>query len=256
MGKFGFAKFIFTNKTTRIFDGVLVRFYEQIISGMWALSVLVPFEKYLERVFLHKHHTEFDNLIYFWFFALSSVIFTVSSIWIPRINQRHLRVEIQQLLRKHTINISQKNEILWILKDTLACRDFFSKEGFWQFAMSNIFNFAIISFYFSIESFISVISKTGSHILISFIFLVIFSVLMVTEWIFDIFLTKKFMTPQNHILNNLEDQKKQLIIRIMRIVGRDSYRSLISQIILEDTIDDIMAILTVTEKNERIQMPQ
>lgn len=242
MGKFGFTKFLFFNKTTRVFDGVMNRFYEQIISGMWALSICVLIENNLNEIIIHKHNVNFIGL--YLFFGFTSIIFAVSSFALPRIRQRTLRIEIQTLLRKQKINASQKLEILEILKDTLSCKDIFSKEGFWQFVMSNLFNFTIVTFYFALESALSVLYCNTSHIFIASIFALIFIMCILLEWALDSFFTRKFLG-ENNSISFEKDVKKQLVISVMSIIGRDSFRSSMSQIIFEDAIDDVLAILNV-----------
>lgn len=247
MKNFSLLKFIFFNKTTHAFDSVLLRFYEQIISGLWFLSMLLPMESYLE-VFLIEHESKVAHTFqfYFTFFLICTIVFILSSVLMPVIHQKVLRVEIQKLLRTNKINIHEKSQIISIIRDNLACRSFFSKEGFWQFAMSNIFNFGIISSYFGVESIIRVYLNDGSHYVIAIVFMGLFVSCMIIEWLLDIYLTKKFIvTDHTPSTGSKLDQQRELIIMIMRIVGRDSFRSVLSQVIMEDTINDIIEIMQV-----------
>lgn len=220
----------------------MLRFYEQIISGMWSLSVLILIERFLQCKLLHDCNINYFGL---WMFLLtSSLLLFCSAIAVPKIRQKKVRLEIKSLLREHKIiNRSQEREILEIVRDALACKDLFSKEGFWQFVMSNLFNFGIVSFYFGVESLINIMFANTSHWIISTMFISTFISCITLESLLDTIFTRKFLYPTDN--NNNDDQPKKLITSIMSIMSRDSLSTSINNIIFEDVIDDILAIMSV-----------
>ncbi len=247
MARFSFIKFLFFNKTAIIFDRIIVRFYEQIIFGMWSISILIPLERYLQCKFLNDCGINYFG--FGMFFIVSSVILVLSAFAVPKIRQKRVRLEIKALLREQrVINRAQEREILDIVRDALACKDLLSKEGFWQFVMSSIFNFGIVSFYFGIESLINIAFANASYWVISVTFSCLFVICIVTEMILDSIFTRKVLYPGDSQGNCAQESPKKLITSIMSVMSRDSLSNSINNIIFEDVIDDMLAIISVHSK--------
>lgn len=262
MGKFGFNRLIFTNRLHNIyFENFLLRFYEQLISGVWAVLIILPLGELLDNAFNGTHKKcGYCTWKYLLFCAISTSILIISSILLPKIKKIKLRRELYHSLKTDKIKTWQKEKIRNVLNDSLLYKSFFSLEGFWQFIMVNFFNVGVISAYFCVEKFIDFITYHEGSLWPALVFGIIFIVFVIIGWITDNWITVKFIKYSHHHascplpLVQSSDHKcdtKPLLVNILKLIAKDSLENKLNQAIIEDAIDDISEILTIsTNKDE------
>ena len=170
---------------------------------------------------------------------------------------------IWQLEKTKKITLIQKNKILETIKDIKSYKKLTTKEGFLNFIMENIFSISVMFAYFGIEGIIGNIMD-GVAITVPVIFVVLFLALLILESFLDDYIANNTKTKRkNSKFSKLYGGNKKLMMQLIEDVGGGSSSSeKIGQILLEEIIEDIAEIMSISninntqkvliEKNENI----
>lgn len=247
-GKLDLKKFEKAIKFTTLTGNIVLRFYEQIITGVWAILLLVPLDRYVNWFFRQRNliKFEFDFKKYFIFFAAYSFFFVISAISVPFFKRLLMNIELYKMVKQKYITLRQMIQIKHILEEGLVYRSFFSKEGFYQFMMANIFNIGVIFAYFGIEDAISIfLSPVKTSYFPSMFFLAMFYVMLSLESVLDTFVAKKMRAePLKYHENNMS---KNVLHVMVKFFSGTTLSEQISERIINDSIEDIYEILDVSK---------
>jgi len=249
MSKVSYAKMVFKHKATNSYlENLLLRFYEQIISGFWAVMILMPIEQITYTLSGRAYNANYFNWKYLLLFVVYTVFFFVSSIAIPRVRAVQLRRQLNEMVKVASISIEHKHKTNLILKESLVCKSFFTKEGFWQFTMINLFGFAIVAAYYGFEDTVSIIAANSDiPIAPAIVFWTIFVSSMALMWWLDNNLSMKMCSNNANITTS---GSRSILINVLRLFTRDYLDGRFNMAIWEDILDDICEILKLETKDD------
>jgi hypothetical protein len=234
--------------------GLLLRFYNEIIVGVWAIVISIPLDAYLYEIFDGVPSYNLTKS-YFIFTFVYTVIFIILTSLVPYIKELIVRKEIDYLANRNRITVSQTEKIHRVLDGVLIHKTIFSREGFLQFLMTNLFSVGVIFAYFGIEG---VIMNTlqDKNIVVPCIFIFLFVLLLTLESFLDDYLSDKIrnnrrLKTQHVHFNNMYGPNRKLLMLILRnLGGGGSLSAKLSQLLVEDAVDDIYEILTISRSME------
>ena len=239
------------NKLLSFFGDVLLRFYEEIIAGVWAVLLIIPMDTYLYKFFTG----EWSYILGagFWlFFALYTAFFIVSGAMVPVV-RRHRMIGLLNHLEKHDkISDVQRKKILQTIKDVSSYKSIFSYDGMLRFVMSNVFSIGVMFAYFGIEGIISNVIS-GQTLIVPTIFLIFFFVSLILESFLDDYITKIKRKHKSMVdVHKIYGESTTLMTTLLSdIGGGGSASEKMGQIILEDTVEDLCEIMQIsTEKSK------
>lgn len=237
------------------FGSLLIRFYEQIISGVWAISLLIPFDRYIMFKLGGDYQSIYDLDIkkYFIYFILCTMFFILSAASIPIFKKFIMQFELYKLVKEKRITVMQMGRIRRILSKGLIYKTIFSRDGFYQFFLSSFFCLGIIAAYFGIESIIDglISSYAGTNLqnngrfTIGSIYIFMFLLILMFESILDSSFSKKITKRDS--LNRKDENNKYVLRLIIRLFSGTSLADEISDTIVNDVIHDIYEILDIQE---------
>jgi hypothetical protein len=232
-----------------LLSSILLRFYNEIIAGVWSILVFLPLDSYLNRIVNGK--PSYNITTNFWFFfALYTVFFLISASAVPYIKAWYVNRELDILEKSRKITYFQKKKIRHVISHVLVYKSIFSREGLLQFFMSNLFAFGVILAYFGIEGMIANIMNDES-LIVPVIFLIFFLLLLILESFFDDYLSQEMRSHYaKHSNANIAEGNKKLLTLILRnLGGGGSLSANFGQILVEDAVDDIYEILEISSAN-------
>ena len=95
---------------------LLVRFYIEIIAGVWAVVVMMPLDNYLYTKYTGQGTYVIDGN--FWiFFTIFTIAFILLGCLVPKVRKRKFLNMLNVLVKTNQITISQKKKMYEI-----ACR--------------------------------------------------------------------------------------------------------------------------------------
>lgn len=239
-------------KIFNFFSDILVRFYMEIVAGVWGVIVMMPLDSYLYTKYTGSPTYTIDRN--FWIFFTSYTIFFIASgALIPVIRRKQISDILNNLILTKQITISQKNHIISVVKDTQCCLSIFSKNGFLQFFMKNIFSLGVMFAYFAIEGLI-VNTMNGVTYAVPLIFLALFGILLLIESLIDRYVA--YNMKNSNTANKFSDldeygASQKLMTYLIDGVRGSNLSDKVSQVVYEETVEDIAQIMTIsTEKKE------
>lgn len=240
------------------FQDLLLRFYEQIVSGFWIVMLLMYVEQSVYRAISLPYTSGYFSVRYVVFCAFCTTIFMLVSIALPKIRVLQLRRQVCKLLVTRRIGSDQKNKIKSIWEESLICKGFFTKEGFGQFIMTSLFNCAMISAYYSFENALPIISGESAISTIPvFVFTSICVLCMLLSWYLDIKLSGYISLKRGNREEPPHSKlKRTMMIAVLKLLSRDSFQDNVNNAILEDTVDEVCLILEMGAYSEPITISE
>lgn len=228
---------------------VLLRFYSEVIAGIWAVILLIPFDNALYKFFTGTPSYPMSKY-YVAFFICYTLFFIVSGALIPVIKKHRIVGMINNLEKTKQISSLQKRKILFTIKDITSYQSLFTKEGFLHFLMENIFSIGVMFSWFGIEGIISNVMH-GETLIVPILFIILFFATLILESFLDDFIAEqKKVGRKNSTINRFGDYNKQLIMQLVEdIGGGGSSSENLGRLLLEDTIEDIAEIMNMPRKS-------
>ena len=233
----------------KFLSNVLLRFYSEVIAGIWAVILLIPLDNALYKFFTGSPSYPMSKY-YVAFFICYTLFFLISGALIPIIKKHRMVGIINNLEKTKQISSLQKKKILFTIKDITSYQSLFTREGFLHFLMENIFSVGVMFSWFGIEGIISNVMH-GETLIVPVLFIILFFATLILESFLDDFIaeskrsTRKFSSMQN----GFYDYNKQLIMQLVEdIGGGGSSSENLGRLLLEDTIEDIAEIMNLPRK--------
>lgn len=233
----------------KFLSNVLLRFYSEVIAGIWAVILLIPLDNALYKFFTGSPSYPMSKY-YVAFFICYTLFFLISGALIPIIKKHRMVGIINNLEKTKQISSLQKKKILFTIKDITSYQSLFTREGFLHFLMENIFSVGVMFSWFGIEGIISNVMH-GETLIVPILFIILFFATLILESFLDDFIaeskrsTRKFSSMQN----GFYDYNKQLIMQLVEdIGGGGSSSENLGRLLLEDTIEDIAEIMNLPRK--------
>ena len=152
MAVVGIKKLILQDKLhTSSLEGFLLRYYEQIITGIWAYMVLEFIESSIYMFLGMTTEATYLTALYFVLLGIVTVVFFLSSIIIPEIRKLKLRRKLYNIGKEYNLSYQQKDRLRSIAANNMLCSGFFTKYGFVQFMMITLSNSIFVTAYFTCE---------------------------------------------------------------------------------------------------------
>lgn len=242
--------------------GTIVRFYNEIIAGVWAIMLIIPFDAYLTtKIYGNSEYN--ITLNYFIYLLAYTCFFLFSSALIPYFKERKVKKEIDRLAHRHSVTRSQMKQIDKVLDDVLIYKSFFSMEGFLQFAMTNLFAIGVVLAYFGIEGLILGFMQNKDKT-IPIIYIMSFLIILILESFLDEYLVSKIREKAkkntNRIISDRPSNKNLLMLILRNLGGGSSLSEKIAELLVEDAVDDIYEILRISSSmngvSKRIKKPK
>jgi hypothetical protein len=242
-----------SEKIISFLSSILLRFYNEIIASVWAILATIPLDNMLYRFFENEQTYEI-SLTYWICFAIYTVFFLTSASLVPVIKEWHVMKELNSLVKLHKITQQQKQKIKFIIKDVLIYKSIFTKEGLLQFCMANFFSIGVIFAYFGIEGIIANLLNS-KRIIVPIIFILLFLVLLIFESFLDDYLAQKIRKNKiNNHIRGLYGHNKTILMLILRNLGGGGSMSVnLSQLLIEDALEDICEILHISTSRDDIK---
>ena len=233
----------------KFISNVLLRFYSEVIAGIWAVILLIPLDNALYKFFTGIPSYPM-NKYYFIFFICYTLFFLASGALIPVIKKHRIIGIINNLEKTKQISLLQKRRILFTIKDVTNYKSLFTKEGCLQFLMENIFSIGVMFSWFGIEGIISNVMHKET-LVVPMIFIILFFATLILESFLDDFIAenKRKMRKMSSINNRFYVYHKQLIMQLVEdIGGGGSSSENLGRLLLEDTIEDIAEIMNMPRR--------
>ncbi|MBQ7552364.1 MAG: hypothetical protein IJT15_02865 [Rickettsiales bacterium] len=234
----------------KFLSNVLLRFYSEVIAGIWAVILLIPLDNALYKFFTGTSSYPMSKY-YVAFFICYTLFFLVSGALIPIIKKHRIVGMINNLEKTKQISSLQKKKILFTIKDITNYQSLFTKEGFLHFLMENIFSIGVMFSWFGIEGIISNVMH-GETLIVPILFIILFFATLILESFLDDFIAenKRSMKKMSSINNKFYDYNKQLIMQLVEdIGGGGSSSENLGRLLLEDTIEDIAEIMNMPRRS-------
>lgn len=236
----------------KFLSNVLLRFYSEVIAGIWAVILLIPLDNALYKFFTGTPSYPMSKY-YVAFFICYTLFFLVSGALIPIIKKHRIVGMINNLEKTKQISSLQKKKILFTIKDITNYQSLFTREGFLHFLMENIFSIGVMFSWFGIEGIISNVMH-GETLIVPILFIILFFATLILESFLDDFIaeSKRSMRKMSSINNKFYDYNKQLIMQLVEdIGGGGSSSENLGRLLLEDTIEDIAEIMNMPRRSLR-----
>lgn len=232
---------------------ILLRFYAEIIAGVWAVLLVIPLDSFLYELFTGAPSYPLD-IHYVIFFACYTTFFFISGALVPVVRKRRIYATLDHLEHTKQITYLQKKKILSTIKDVSSYQSIFSISGFLHFLMENIFSISVMFAYFGIEG---VIGNTMTHrtLTVPVIFIILFIALLIVEKFLDDYIAHNTRKKRNNSnANRIYTADKTLMMQLLEdIGGGGSSSEKLGQLLLEDTIDDIAEIMNISKEREAVK---
>ena len=234
----------------KFLSNVLLRFYSEVIAGIWAVILLIPLDNALYKFFTGMPSYPM-NKYYVAFFICYTLFFLVSGALIPIIKKQRIVGMINNLEKTKQISSLQKKKILFTIKDITSYQSLFTRDGFLHFLMENIFSIGVMFSWFGIEGIISNVMHKET-LIVPILFIILFFATLILESFLDDFIAenKRSVRKNSSINNRFYTYNKQLIMQLVEdIGGGGSSSENLGRLLLEDTIEDIAEIMNMPRRS-------
>ncbi len=252
MAVVGIKKLILQDRLhTSSFEGFLLRYYEQIITGIWAYMVLEFVESSIYIFLGNKEEARYLTPLYFVLLSIVTIIFFLSSIIIPEIRKLKLRRKLYNIGKEYNLSYQQKDRLRSIAANNMLCSGFFTKYGFVQFIMITLSNSIFVTAYFTCEYIIDVINTNGRPIILIMCFAAIFITLLMFAWILDSYLAKMIRNKNRYlsivpgIKKNKHIYGKDLMVQLIQLIAKDTFENRTRQALIENFLEDVCQMVYV-----------
>ena len=118
---------------------LLVRYYMEIIAGIWAVMIMMPID-----AALYKKVTGDETYLIDGNFAVMFVIYTIAFIalgqLLPILRKKKLVYKMKHFVRQGLVTAAQSKQILETVNYSLSRQGLTSKYGLSQWIMKNLFS--------------------------------------------------------------------------------------------------------------------
>lgn len=225
---------------------ILLRFYMEIIAGVWAVIIIIPIDSALYNFFTREQSYPI-SFSYWVFVGCYTTFFIVSGALIPAIKKKRILKTIDDLEKQKSINYKQKSKIIKTIEEVSAYQPIQTKDGFLNFIMENLFSFAVMFAWFGIEGFISN-TMHGETLTVPIIFNLLFLALLILHSFLDDYIAQQMkLKYKKQTFSNLCKTSKKLITQLVSDIGGGGSSDKIGQLLLEQTIEDIGKIIDISD---------
>lgn len=225
---------------------ILVKFYLEIVAGVWAVILTMPVDNVLYEYFTGK--PSYPNLNHnFWiFFVVYTIFFLLSALLVPLVRKNNMKRTLRKMVRQRKITAIQRNKMVAILKNAIKYKPIWTKDGFCLFLLENFFSIGVMFAYFGIEGLIANFIN-GETKIVSCIFLGLFLLFMELESLLDEYITKTIRQSNYNNKNkrNKHTAGRTLLMQIIEDIGGGSSSDDFGEMIINETFEDIEEIMSV-----------
>ena len=246
-------------KVFKFLGDALLRFYTEIIAGIWMVITFIPLDCFLyTRITGKPSYPLYGKTLHYFtiFYIFYTIFFLSSAILVPLIRRKRLCNTLKRFERSKQITYVQRKKIFNAVSDMSYYKSFFSVDGFLHFLMENIFGMSVMFAYFGFEGIIDNLIN-GNRIVVPMIFVMLFVALLILEDLLDDYLGYRIRAERFHSQSNqrIHGAKRTLMMQILQDAGCGSSSSDdLCQIALEDIIDDIGEIIEISNDTEEVKM--
>ena len=230
-------------KVFKFLGDALLRFYTEIIAGIWMVITFIPLDCFLyTRITGKPSYPLYGKTLHY--FTIFYIFYTIFFNTLKRFE------------RSKQITYVQRKKIFNAVSDMSYYKSFFSVDGFLHFLMENIFGMSVMFAYFGFEGIIDNLIN-GNRIVVPMIFVMLFVALLILEDLLDDYLGYRIRAERFHSQSNqrIHGAKRTLMMQILQDAGCGSSSSDdLCQIALEDIIDDIGEIIEISNDTEEVKM--
>ena len=228
---------------------LLVKFYLEIVAGIWAVILTMPLDNYLYTTFTGVPSYPHLGGKFWLFFTSYTIFFLLSAIFVPIIRRKNMQFTLKKLANQHKITDLQKKKLENILKNANSYQPLWTKNGLCTFLLDNFFSISVIFAYFGIEGLIANFLNNETKV-VSIIFIGLFFIFMWFESLLDAYITST-LKHQSKIkkTNKQYSVHKKLLSQIIEDIGGGSPSDDFGDFIINETYDDIVEITQLLDTN-------
>ena len=236
---------------------LLVRYYMEIIAGIWAVMIMMPID-----AALYKKVTGDETYLIDGNFAVMFVIYTIAFIalgqLLPVLRKKKLVYKMKHFVRQGLVTAAQSKQILETVNYSLSRQGLTSKYGLSQWIMKNLFSIGVTFSYFAAEGFIVNI-MFGRPLTVPIVFTILFISLLVIEHIMDDRMARKMAIQRKKAtskvnVDNEYGQKKVFMIYLFDSIRGSNLSEKVSDVVYEDIISDILRIMKMSDDKDEAKM--
>lgn len=246
------------NKFFIFLGDLLVRYYMEIIAGIWAVLIMMPIDSFLYKK-VTGDETYLINKWFVVFFIVYTALYVFIGQLIPKLRRIKLLDKIDLFVKNGTITTAQKKRLLETIDYSLSRQKVVnSKYGFLQWIMKNLFSIGVTFSYFAAEGFI-VNTMFPRPLTVPIIFTFLFISLLILEHFMDARMANKMIKErekkrqknQNHVDISKEfGINKAFMIFLFDSVRGSNLSDKVSEAVYEDIISDIISITKMTNDKD------
>ena len=235
----------------------MVRYYMEIIAGIWAVMIMMPID-----TALYQRVTGDETYIIDSNFAIMFITYTIGFIalgqLLPVLRKKKLVYKMKQFVRQGLVTAAQSKQILESVNYSLSRQGLTSKYGFSQWIMKNLFSIGVTFSYFAAEGFI-VNTMFGRPLTVPIIFTILFIGLLVIEHIMDARMARKMAIQRKKAKSNVNvdneyGQKKVFMVYLFDSIRGSNLSEKVSDVVYEDIISDILRIMKMSDDKDEAKM--
>jgi len=228
---------------------ILLRFYDEIFAGIWMVAVIIPVDAVLYKFFTGIPSYPIGT--YYWIFlGFYTTFFVIAGALIPVIKKYRLQKTLNKLEKINKITNYQKRKIFAIVGNLSSYQGILTKEGFLNFLMANLFEFGVMFSWFGIEGFIDNI-LCGITLVVPMIYIALFFAFLCLQGFLDDYIAQQLsLKTKRKGFNNLCYASKTLMLQLIEDIGGGSNNDKIGELLLEQTIEDIGAIIQISSEKD------
>lgn len=231
---------------------MLVRYYMEIIAGIWAVIIMMPLDSWLYKR-ITGEETYLINRSFFILFILYTIFYISLGQIIPKLRRVKATDKIKNFIDKGYITQAQGKIILKTIDNSLSRQKLNSKYGFSQWIMKNLFSIGITFSYFAAEGFI-VNTMFPKPLTVPIVFTILFVSLLLLEHFMDGRMAKKMIEERKkrEDKNNINIDKEFGANKAFMVFLFDSIRGCnlsdkVSDAVYEDIITDIISVIKLSD---------
>ncbi len=240
------------HKFVILLSDMLVRYYMEIIAGIWAVIIMMPLDSWL-----YKRVTGDVTYLIDRNFIILFVVYTIFYIGlghiIPKLRRIKATDKIKNFIEKGYITQAQGKIILKTIDNSLSRQKLNSKYGLSQWVMKNLFSIGITFSYFAAEGFI-VNTMFPKPFTVPIVFTILFISLLLIEHFMDGRMANKMIEERRKRegTNKINIDKEFGVNKAFMLFLFDSIRGSnlsdkVSDAVYEDIITDIISVIKLSD---------
>ena len=235
-------------KLLAFFTKILLRFYMEIIVGFWDVFIIIPIDSALYKFFTGV--PSYNITTGYWiFFGFYTTFFIISGASIPMIKIHYINKMLSNLTINKKITLTQKEEIMTMLKQLSTYKPLTSYAGFINFVLDNIFSLSIMFAWFGIEGVISN-TMSGESLVVPVIFIFLFLSLLILHSFLDDYIAQQTrLMHRKTSFSKLCSINRILAMQIVADIGGGGNSDKMGQLLLEQVVYDIEKIINLPRRS-------